>query len=230
MSAVQTPPKELLLQAALMHVPFDGWSKAAFDAAIDDSGVERTVAESCCPRGAVDLAVLYHVQGDKMMRAQMAEADLDAMKYSARVAAAVRFRLEAVEDKEVVRRGTALFALPMYAGDGAKAIWGTADAIWTALGDTSEDVNWYTKRATLSGVYSATVLYWLGDTSENHAATWEFLDRRIENVMQIEKFKAQVNKSPTLSKLLSGPNWLLSHIKAPQQQQQAGLPGRWRRS
>jgi ubiquinone biosynthesis protein COQ9 len=229
MTTVHTSPKDQLLQAALMHVPFDGWSQATFQAAIDDSGVDATVANSVCPRGAVDLAVHYHEQGDAKMRAQLAEADLEAMKYSARVAAAVRFRLEAVEDKELVRRGTTLFALPMYAADGAKAIWGTADAIWTALGDTSEDVNWYTKRATLSGVYSSTVLYWLGDNSEGHANTWAFLDRRIENVMQIEKLKAQVNKSPVLSKLLTGPNWLMSHVKAPQKMRRSDLPGRWTR-
>ncbi len=110
-----------------------------------------------------------------------------------------------------------------------KLIWGTADAIWTALGDTSDDVNWYTKRATLSGVYSATVLYWLGDSSEGHTATWAFLDRRIENVMQIEKLKAQVNANPVLSRVMAGPNWLLSHIKAPQRLPRTGLPGRWTR-
>ena len=95
----------------------------------------------------------------------------------------------------MVRR---LFALPINAGEGAKAIWGTCDAIWTALGDTSDDVNWYTKRATLSGVYSSTVLFWLGDDSPDHQATWEFLDRRIENVMQFEKLKASVQKIPLL--------------------------------
>ncbi|MEQ6202008.1 COQ9 family protein [Sulfitobacter sp. HNIBRBA2951] len=229
MQETHSTPKEQLLEAALMHVPFDGWSQATFDAAIADSGVEPTVAHSICPRGAVDLALAYHAQGDAMMLAQMAQADLDAMKYSDRVAAAVRFRLEAAEDKEAVRRGTTLFALPMYAPDGARAIWGTADAIWTALGDTSEDVNWYTKRATLSGVYSSTVLFWLGDTSDNHEDTWAFLDRRIGDVMQIEKFKAQVKASPVLSKLMAGPNWLLSHVKAPQRMPANDLPGRWTR-
>ncbi len=229
MTTEPTSPKEKLLQAALMHVPFDGWSPAAFDAAVDDSGVERAVADSVCPRGAVDLAIAYHNQGDAVMVQRMKETDLEAMRYSERVAAAVRYRLEAVEDKELVRRGTTLFALPMYAPDGAKLIWGTADAIWTALGDTSDDVNWYTKRATLSGVYSATVLYWLGDSSEDHADTWAFLDRRIENVMQIEKLKAQVNKNPVLSKLMTGPNWLLSRVKAPNPVPQSDLPGRWTR-
>ena len=106
-------------------------------------------------------------------------------------------------------------------------LWGTCDKIWTALGDTSDDVNWYSKRATLSGVYSATLLYWMGDTSEGHQATWSFLDRRIDDVMQIEKLKAQVRESPTLSRLMAGPNWLLSHIKAPRGQRDSNLPGRW---
>lgn len=229
MNTTRTTPKDRLLQAALLHVPFDGWSKATFEAAIADCGVERAVADSVCPRGAVDLAVHYHVKGDALMLKKLAATDLGDLKFRARVAAAVRFRIEAVEDKEIVRRGSALFALPMYASDGAKAIWGTADAIWTVLGDTSEDVNWYTKRATLSGVYSATVLYWLGDTSDGYEDTWAFLDRRIEDVMQIEKFKAQVKASPVLSKVMAGPNWLLGHIKAPQAGTGAGLPGRWNR-
>jgi ubiquinone biosynthesis protein COQ9 len=73
------------------------------------------------------------------------------------------------------------------------------------LGDTSTDFNWYTKRATLSGVYGSTVLFWLGDDSPGHAATWEFLDRRIADVMQIEKFKAALRDNPLSRALRSGP-------------------------
>ncbi|MEL7099808.1 MAG: COQ9 family protein [Pseudomonadota bacterium] len=218
--------KTALLDAALTHVPFDGWSEATFRAAVADSGVEPALAKAVCPRGAVDLALAYHDRGDGLMLERLKEADLTEMRFRDRVAAAVRFRLEAVEDKEAVRRGTTLFALPHHASDGAKAIWGTADKIWTALGDTSDDVNWYTKRATLSGVYASTVLYWLGDDSTDHQATWSFLDRRIDNVMQIEKVKAQVNDSPVLSRLMAGPNWLLSGIKAPSRMN-AGMPGSW---
>ena len=87
-------------------------------------------------------------------------------------------------------------------------------------------MNWYTKRATLSAVYGSTVLYWLGDETPGHSATWEFLDRRIDNVMQIEKAKAQVRDNPVLSKLMAGPNALLSQIRAPRQRDD--LPGQWR--
>jgi ubiquinone biosynthesis protein COQ9 len=95
------------------------------------------------------------------------------------------------------------------------------------LGDTSDDVNWYTKRATLSGVYSATVLYWLGDNSADHEKTWEFLDRRIEDVMRIEKVKARVRENPALSRILAGPMWLAGKIKAPTRMPKMDLPGSW---
>ena len=217
--------KTRLLDAAEMHVPFDGWSADTFNAAVADTGVDPVVASALFPRGAVDLAVAFHKRGDAEMLAQLAAQDLSEMKIREKITHALRTRLEICHDKEVVRRGTALFSLPQHAPTGAELIWGTCDAIWTAIGDTSEDVNWYTKRATLSGVYSATVLYWLGDDSEGNEATWAFLDRRIENVMQFEKFKAQVRNGP-LGKLMAAPLGALSHIRAPGANRD--MPGRWR--
>lgn len=223
----QQPNSDLvsqLLDAALIHVVFDGWSQATFDAAVADTGIDPVLAQAVCPRGAVDLALAYHRRGDALMLARLAEEDLTGMRFRDKIAAMVRFRLEAAEDKEAVRRGVTLFALPQYASDGVKAIWGTCDAIWTALGDTSDDLNWYSKRTTLSGVYSATVLYWLGDDSPGHQATWEFLDRRIDNVMQFEKLKADLRKNPFLKPLLAGPEWLAGQIKRPALRDD--LPGR----
>jgi ubiquinone biosynthesis protein COQ9 len=207
-------PQDKLLDAALPHVAFDGWSAAAFDAACADIGMAPTLARAYCPRGAVDLAVAYHRRGDRAMIAALAAAETSGLRFRDRIALAVRLRLDGA-DREIVRRGAALFALPQHAATGAALIWGTADAIWTALGDTSDDINWYSKRATLSAVYSATVLYWMGDDSEDHAATWGFLDRRIEGVMRFETFKARVRDNPLLSKMLSGPLAVLGRIRAP---------------
>jgi ubiquinone biosynthesis protein COQ9 len=215
---------ETLLDAALMHVAFDGWTEASFSAAVADCGMDPVLARALCPRGSVDLALAYHRRGDRLMLERLATEDLTGLRFRDKIAAAVRFRLEAVEDKEAVRRGVTLFALPTHAADGAKAIWGTVDAIWTALGDTSEDINWYSKRATLSGVYSSTVLYWLGDDTPGHHATWEFLDRRIDNVMQFEKLKADVQKNPLLKPLLAGPSWLAGQIRKPKMAED--MPGR----
>lgn len=217
--------RDRLLDAALAHVPFDGWSDATLTAAAVDAGVDRATARALFPRGAVDMALAFHARGDQSMVERLSSEDLSALKFREKIAAAVRFRLEAVGDKELVRRGATLFALPHHAPDGARAVWRTCDLIWATLGDTSEDVNWYTKRATLSGVYSSTVLYWLGDNSAGDQATWAFLDRRIDNVMQFETLKAKVRDNPALKPLLAGPNWLLSHVKAPTRMPDIDLPG-----
>ncbi|WP_339114065.1 COQ9 family protein [Thioclava sp. GXIMD2076] len=212
--------KAELLEAILPHVPFDGWAKPAFDMAVSDSGMDAGVAKLICPRGAMDLAVEYHRQGDRAMVKALQEADLGEMKFREKVAFALRARLEAV-DPELVRRGAALFALPQNAATGTKLVWNTCDLIWTALGDSSTDYNWYTKRMTLTGVYSASVLFWMGDESEDHAETWAFIDHRIGDVMQFEKVKGSVMKLPFLKTMLSG-------IRAPKGCDD--LPGRTERT
>ncbi|MGR3323744.1 MAG: COQ9 family protein [Pseudooceanicola sp.] len=223
-TAPSSDPAADLLDAALAHVPFDGWSKTSFDAAVADTGTDPGLARALYPRGALDMALAYHRRGDAAMVERLAGTDLSALRFRDRIAQAVRFRLEAIEDRELARRGMTLFALPQHAGEGARALWSTADAIWRALGDTSDDVNWYTKRATLSGVYSATLLYWLGDDSPDHQATWAFLDRRIEEVMQIEKVKAQLRENRLASALLAGPMAVLGQVRAPRGN--GRMPGR----
>ena len=222
---VEDGMKARVLGAALAHVPFDGWSERTFTAAIADAGVPAALARSLFPRGGVDLALAYHARGDAEMAARLAATDLTSLRFRDRIALAVRTRLE-LADRELVRRGTTLFSLPIHAADGARAIWGTADRIWTALGDSSDDLNWYTKRATLSGVYGATVLYWLGDDSTDHQATWDFLDRRIEQVMHFEKLKASFRENPLGKAWAAGPGKILESIRAPRLRDD--LPGRHR--
>jgi len=215
--------KSLLLQAALPHVAFDGWSETTLRTAIADSAADPVLAQALFPRGGIDLAVAYHRAGDRAMAEALQNRDLSAMRFRDRVALAVRLRLELAE-KEAVQRGTAVFALPAHAAEGAALIWGTADTIWNVLGDNSRDLNWYSKRTSLSAVYAATVLYWLGDQSEAQADTWEFLDRRIENVMQFEKLKAGLQENPAVKALLKGPMKVLERISAPKEPQD--LPGK----
>lgn len=210
----ETDLKSRLLDALIVHVPFEGWSDAALTAAVADCAVTFEDARAVFPRGPVDMALAYHQRGDVMMLDRMQAADLGTLKYSERIKAGVRFRLE-VADRELVRKGTALFSLPQYAAIGTGAVWQTCGHIWEALGDTSRDVNWYTKRATLAAVYSSTLLYWLGDDSEDHAATWAFLDRRIDNVMRFETFKRSAKDTMLGKALMRGPGRIFDHIKAP---------------
>lgn len=216
-----------LLDAILPHVPFDGWSAQAFNAAVSDAGIGVEEARILCPRGAIDLAVIYHRRGDAAMVDALAAAELSEMRFRDKVATALRLRIAAMDDREAVRRASALFALPQHSAEGAKLIWETADKIWEALGDTSSDVNWYTKRATLSGVWASTVLYWLGDESAGCRDTEEFIDRRIDNVMQFEKVKASLRENPLTKPLMSLQSALFAGVKAPNMSPPHDVPGRW---
>ncbi|SER69087.1 ubiquinone biosynthesis protein COQ9 [Tranquillimonas rosea] len=220
-------PEDRLIDAALIHVAFDGWSDATLRAAARDAGVDLSEARALFPRGGVDMALAFHRRGDAEMERRLRREPLDDLKVREKIIRAVRTRIEAIEDKEAARRATSLFALPQHAAAGSRAIWDTADLIWTVLGDPSDDINWYTKRATLSGVYGSTVLYWLGDESLENQATWSFLERRIEDVMRFEKAKASVNANPVMRTLLAGPNWALSRVRPPRRMPKVDMPGSW---
>ncbi len=165
----------------------------ALAAGARDIGMSPDVARALIPRGGAGLAAAYHRRGDAALRDWMALQPHSRIRD--RIAGAIWHRLQ-VSDPELVRAGAAVLALPQNAGLGAQLMWDTADTIWTGLGDSSDDVNWWTKRATLSSVWGAVVLYWLGDRSEGHADTRGFIDRRIEGVMRFEKVKATLRKVP----------------------------------
>jgi ubiquinone biosynthesis protein COQ9 len=136
------------------------------------------------------------------------KAKLPQLKVRERIALAVKLRLAVLRPhKEAARRAAALLTLPPHASLGMKLLYRTVDAIWRGIGDTSTDFNFYSKRAILAGVYSATLLRWFSDTSTDEEITDAFLQRRIDDVMRFEKFKAQVRERagglPSLSEILN---------------------------
>ncbi len=191
-------PDELrgpLLQAALPHVPFDGWTGRTMARATEDLGIDPGLAHLAFPGGPGDMIELLARQQDQKMVAACSEDILAPLKIREKITLLVRSRIEAEQEiREAARRAVTFLALPVNSALGLKILYGTVDLMWKTIHDPSTDFNFYTKRMTLSAVYSTTFLYWLNDTSEKRAETWDFLDRRIENVMQFEKTKAQIRK------------------------------------
>jgi len=175
-----------LLDAALRHVPFDGWTWTAIDAGARELGLDAGEAQRLFPGGPLELIRAFSSQADRHMLEALESLDLDAMKVREKIAAGVRARLEAVAaHREAVRSGLNFFALPQNAPAGLACLYRTVDAIWYAAGDKATDYNFYSKRALLGAVYSSTLLFWLNDKSEGYVATWAFLDRRISEVLQV---------------------------------------------
>jgi len=199
--------KAAVLKVALTHVPFDGFSDAVLARAGEETGVDKATLTRLFPDGALSLVEAFSASADNAMEAALAKKKLAGVKIRERIKAAVLARIAAIAPhKEAARRAAAFLTLPPHAGLGVKLLYRTVDRIWRAIGDTSTDFNFYTKRAILAGVYSATLMRWFTDRSEGEAETHAFLDARIENVMQFEKLKAQIKERakdlPSLTEIL----------------------------
>jgi ubiquinone biosynthesis protein COQ9 len=184
------PERDAAILGMVPHVPFDGWTKRALREGVADAGLPADEADLLFPLGTVDMIETFCDLADRRM--EDAAASLPETKLSARVRAVIALRLAQNRPyKEAIRRGLAVLVLPQNARAAAGCTARTVDAIWHAAGDRSADFSWYTKRAILAAVYSATMLYWLRDPSEDDAETLAFLDRRLAGVGRIGRVRGR---------------------------------------
>jgi ubiquinone biosynthesis protein COQ9 len=189
------------------HAAFDCWSKDALAMAASELGVPPERARLAFPGGQAEMIDAWFDAIDKAMLDGFPPERVAAMKIRERIRELVLFRLEAMRPhREALRRALAILAMPQNVGDAARFAWRAADRIWRVAGDTATDFNHYSKRAILVGVYGSTTFVFLDDEGDDLAATRAFLDRRIDDVMRFEKFKASwrgtSERLPSLSRFL----------------------------
>ena len=189
-------PLELLRRRLALAVGenavFDGWSRAAVDSAAAQLGIDPVQARLAMPKTQARMIDQYIQEVDRGLEAYFTPERLAKLKIREKIRALVWRRLEIMGPaRESVRRALAILAMPQNLPLALRISWRTADLMWRIAGDTSTDFNHYTKRKTLGGVYGSTLLVWLDDQSDGWTETAAFLDRRIDDVMRFEKFKAQ---------------------------------------
>ena len=197
MNAMEKPsPLEQLRRTIALAVGenavFDGWTAKAVDSAAMQLGLDPVQARLAMPKTAAAMIDTYIQEVDRALEAYFTPKRLSGMKIREKIRSLVWHRLEIMGPaREAVRRGLAILAMPQNVPQGIRTSWRTADLMWRIAGDTSTDFNHYTKRMTLGAVYGSTLLIWLDDQSEGWAETAAFLDRRIDDVMTFEKWKAK---------------------------------------
>ena len=190
-----SPLEQLRRRLALAvgeNAVFDGWTPQAVDSAAAQLGVDPVQARLAMPKTQAAMIDLYIQEVDRALEAYFTPERLSGLKIREKIRGLVWRRLEIMGPaREAVRRTLAILAMPQNLPRAIKISWRTADQMWRIAGDTSTDFNHYTKRMTLGAVYGSTLLVWLDDQSEVWGDTSAFLDRRIDDVMKFEKFKAQ---------------------------------------
>jgi ubiquinone biosynthesis protein COQ9 len=205
-----SPLEKLRRQLALAvgeNAVFDGWTRNAIDSAAQQLAIDPVQARLAMPKTQAGMIDVYIQEVDRALEAWFTPERLAGMKIREKIRSLVWRRLEIqAPAREAVRRALAILAMPQNVPLALRISWRTADLMWRIAGDTSTDFNHYTKRMTLGGVYASTLLVWLDDDSEGYLNTAGFLDRRIDDVMKIEKLKAQwrgsSDRRPSLSRFL----------------------------
>ena len=190
-----SPLEALRRQLALAvgeNAVFDGWTRQAVDSASGQLGIDPVQARLAMPKTQAGMIDTYIQEVDRALEAWFTPERLAKLKIRDKIRSLVWRRLEIMAPaREAVRRALAILAMPQNLPLALRASWRTADLMWRIAGDTSTDFNHYTKRMTLAAVYGSTLLAWLDDQSEGWTDTAAFLDRRIDDVMKFEKFKAE---------------------------------------
>ncbi len=186
--------QDLIVTHMLKQVPELGWTLEALKQGAVAAGYKEG-DEYRAFQGNMDKVLTHYLAMiDGQMTARLEDVDLPSMRVKDRVATAVMVRLRLLEkDKEAVRKSLRYLRHPTRSSLALKGLYNTVNAIWYAAGDTSTDFNFYTKRTLLAGVYSATLFYWLDDTSEDNIKTRAYLSRRLDQVMKIPKLKSQIS-------------------------------------
>lgn len=201
MQSKQKPHKNLplyaqrkaVIDAALPHVLFDGWSDETLNRAALECDIDPALLALLFPKGGLDAIAFHSRWADAVVvKALTEDASFAALPVPVKIRHAILKRFElAASHKEAVRKGLSQLSMPLNASLGLTLLHETCDSMWQLAGDEATDFNWYTKRFTLAGVYSATLLFWLNDESKNARDTAAFLDRRLNNVKAFGKWKAE---------------------------------------
>lgn len=179
--------RRTILDALLPLADSEGFSERALAEAARVAGEGNDIVR-LFPRGIASVLEFYSHTADEAMVRALAALNLGQLPLKARIRAAVLTRLDVLKPHRAAARQAAR-AVALDAPLGARLVYETVDAMWRAAGDTSTDFAFYTKRASLAAVYTATALRWFADSSPDSHETTSFLDARIENVLSFEKLK-----------------------------------------
>ena len=190
--------KDDIIINALKNINFDGWSKKSILTGFNSQNKDEEMYNELFPNGIIDAIIHFADIADRQMLQGHLREDFKDQRIPEKIKNLLMSRFEFLNPyKEAVRRSVAILALPNNSKIAIKSLYNTTDKIWSAAGDQSTDISFYTKRASLAGVYSSTFMYWLGSTDPDLQKVDEFIDRRLANINFIGKitkpFKENLN-------------------------------------
>ncbi|XP_034060996.1 ubiquinone biosynthesis protein COQ9, mitochondrial [Gymnodraco acuticeps] len=188
-----------ILTAALEFIPLHGWTVEAIAAGAEMLGLS-SASTGMFYNGAGDLVLHFVSQCNSQLTDILAEQHNQIQLGQAEPKKTAECLRDAVETRlrmyipyiETWPQAMSILLLPHNIPDSLKHLSTLVDDMWYYAGDRSTDMNWYTKRAALTGIYNTTELVMLQDSSPDFQDTWDFLDNRIQDVVNMATTAKQV--------------------------------------
>ena len=200
--------KNKFLDECINHIPFDGWNDKSIDLSLSNLKIKKEIFLENFPKGTEDVIKFYLEDSDNKMVREFKKIKNVSTSMTKKIKSLILIKLnQSKNNKDVIRKTIFWLGLPQNSNLAFRTLYETVDLIWRTAGDTSTDSSFYSKRILLSGVYSSTLLAFLGDDANDMIKTEKFLDRRLDNVLKIPKlinpFKNTVSEILKFSKSFS---------------------------
>ncbi|XP_061533424.1 ubiquinone biosynthesis protein COQ9, mitochondrial [Phycodurus eques] len=191
-----------ILYAALEFVPQHGWTMEAIAAGAETLGLS-SASTGMFYNGAGDLVLHFIAQCNSQLAETLAEQQKQVQLGQEEPKKTADFLRDAVETRlrmqipyiETWPQAMSILLLPHNIPKSLKHLSTLVDDIWYHAGDRSIDMNWYSKRAALTGIYNTTELVMLEDSSPDFQDSWNFLDNRIQDIISMASSAKQVQST-----------------------------------
>ena len=197
--------KNDVIRAMLIHVPFDGWTEQAMAATADDLGIDLAAVSDLFPKGAASAIDAFVAMSDEDMVRAFAELEEQPQGVTATIKSLIMIRLDgAAPYREAVSMALKTLSRPQHSALALSTLYRTVDRMWRLAGDRSVDFNFYSKRALLAGVYSASLAYWVANPSADREKLERFVSQRLREVAFLPKVTAPARKAATVGVQMVG--------------------------
>ncbi|KAM8799430.1 ubiquinone biosynthesis protein COQ9, mitochondrial [Eudromia elegans] len=191
-----------ILTAALEFVPEHGWSAEAIAEGAKTLGLSAAAAGMFHSDGSELVLCFVSRCNTKLSEllerqqnlVQLGETEKKTTDQFLRDALEARLRM-LIPYIEKWPQAVSILLLPRNIPSSLTLLTSMIDDIWHYAGDQSTDFNWYTRRAVLAGIYNATELVMMQDSSPDFEDTWRFLQNRVADAASMHNTAEQVKST-----------------------------------
>jgi ubiquinone biosynthesis protein COQ9 len=197
--------KQKIISKFIELLQFEGWSNNTLEKAAKECGFDSGYLSIIYPGGISEFTNEFITECNDAALKVALDDNFAKLRTTQKVEEIIYRRIGTYHNVlgsiDNVRKFVGYCGNPVNVPGSLRNIYSFSSDVWYLLGDKSTDFNYYTKRISLSAIYTKCMLYSLSDKSDNLTQTKKYIQKSIDGLMKINKLKQKVNDILNYSKL-----------------------------